>query len=109
MGEEVSLEANASSKRTEQGELKRVRVLVSGRVQGVWFRGSCEQQAIAHKVSGWVRNLPDGCVEAVFEGSPEAVSSMVAWCNIGPPGARVKSVQVKSEPPAGEKGFSIRY
>jgi acylphosphatase len=109
MGEDVFLEANAMPRGTGQDALERVRVLVSGRVQGVWFRGSCEQQARAHGVSGWVRNLPDGRVEAVFEGRPGAVSSMVSWCHVGPPGASVTRVQVTSEPPTGERGFSIRY
>lgn len=83
-------------------------VIARGRVQGVYFRGATAEQARAHGVDGWVRNLPDGGVEAVFEGPGEAVEALVAWCRQGPRFARVDSLEV-AEKPAGElRGFEIR-
>jgi acylphosphatase len=78
---------------------------VSGRVQGVWFRGSCTDQANALGVSGWARNLPDGRVEVVAEGDPEAVDKLVEWCRQGPPGAIVTGVDVQMERPEYLAGF----
>ncbi|MCU1459873.1 MAG: acylphosphatase [Actinomycetia bacterium] len=89
-------------------ETVRVRTVVSGRVQGVWFRDSCRKAAIAAGVAGSTRNLPDGRVEAVFEGTSDAVEKMVAWCAEGPPRARVVRVETTPEIPRGEAGFSIR-
>jgi acylphosphatase len=86
----------------------RRRVVVSGRVQGVWFRESCRQEADARRVAGWVRNRPDGKVEAVFEGAPDAVEALVGWCSIGPIRARVVRVEVIDELPAGDSGFAVR-
>ena len=86
----------------------RKRVLVSGRVQGVWFRESCRHEADARRVGGWVRNRPDGKVEAVFEGEPDAVDELVGWCSIGPIRARVVRVEVTDELPVGESGFAVR-
>ena len=86
----------------------RKRVVVSGRVQGVWVRESCRQEADAHRVAGWVRNCADGKVEAVFEGPPDAVEALVGWCSIGPIRARVVRVEVVDELPKGESGFSVR-
>ncbi len=86
----------------------RVRVIVSGTVQGVFFRDSCRQQAVAHQVDGWVRNLPDGSVEAVFEGSPDAVEAMLDWTRHGPPKASVTRVDVHKEAPEGLNGFAVR-
>jgi acylphosphatase len=86
----------------------RRRVLVSGRVQGVWFRESCRREAEARGVSGWVRNCPDGKVEAAFEGQPDAVEALVGWCSIGPMRARVVRVEVTDELPTGEPGFRVR-
>jgi acylphosphatase len=80
-------------------------VLVSGRVQGVWFRDSCAREASALRVGGSVRNLPDGRVEAVFEGEPSAVAQMVAWCGHGPPRAVVTGLKVVEEEPVGEVSF----
>ena len=85
----------------------RRRVLVSGRVQGVWFRESCREEAVAAGVSGWVRNRSDGRVEVVLEGPPAAVSRVVAWCDDGPPRARVDRVEVTEEEPVGEVGFRV--
>lgn len=86
----------------------RSHVWVSGRVQGVWFRESCREQATALGVSGWVRNLSDGRVEGVFEGPPSAVDRVVDWCRTGPPRADVTGVEVVEEPPVGESGFHVR-
>lgn len=81
---------------------------VSGRVQGVSFRVATRDRARSRRVSGWVRNRPDGSVEAVFEGPEEAVRSLVDWCRSGPDGALVESVAVDWEPLRGGSGFAIR-
>ena len=83
-------------------------MLVGGRVQGVWFRDSCGREARSRGVDGWVRNRADGRVEAAFEGSPDAVEQMVAWCREGPPRARVDGVETTVEAPVGETGFRVR-
>jgi acylphosphatase len=75
---------------------KCVHVYVEGRVQGVWFRGWTEDTATGLGLSGWVRNLRDGRVEAVFQGLDEAVDRMTALCHVGPPHARVTSVEVEA-------------
>jgi acylphosphatase len=86
----------------------RRRLLVSGRVQGVWYRESCRQTAVARGVTGWIRNLSDGRVEAVLEGPPAAVEAVVEWCRAGPSRARVDRVDVEMEEPVGEHGFRVR-
>ena len=86
----------------------RRRVVVAGRVQGVWFRESCRREAQAAGVGGWVRNRNDGRVEAVFEGESAAVLAMVTWCRIGPPRAEVTAFEVTDEDPTGEVGFRVR-
>lgn len=86
----------------------RRRVVVSGRVQGVWFRDSCRSEAERLDLRGWVRNLADGRVEAVFEGERGSVEAMTAWCRHGPPLAVVTDVGVDEEPPTGEGRFRIR-
>ncbi len=86
----------------------RRRVVVEGRVQGVFFRGATDRQATAHGVEGWVRNLADGRVEAVFEGPAPAVEALVTFCGHGPPGARVEDVAVSEETPEGLRTFRIR-
>ena len=86
----------------------RYRVLVSGRVQGVWYRESCRREATAAGVAGWVRNNPDGTVEAVLEGEPGAVDRVVSWMRTGPRHAVVTAVDVRGEAPAGERGFTVR-
>ena len=78
---------------------------IEGRVQGVGFRWATGQRARSLEVAGWVRNNPDGAVEAVFEGEPERVDALVAWCRSGPGGARVDDVRVELEAPNGERGF----
>jgi acylphosphatase len=90
------------------GERARRRVRVRGRVQGVAFRWSTRERARAEAVDGYVRNRPDGSVEAVFEGAPERVEALVAFCRRGPPGARVDAVDVTEEPPEQLAGFEIQ-
>jgi len=80
---------------------------VHGFVQGVGFRYSVERAARSRGVAGWVRNQPDGTVEAVFEGEPEDVESLVDFCRAGPRGARVERVDVSSESPDGLAGFRV--
>lgn len=80
----------------------RAHVLISGRVQGVYFRDSTRTRAIDLGVTGWVRNRRDGRVEAVFEGDEPAVRKIVEWCHKGPPGAWVVNVETSWEPPTGE-------
>jgi acylphosphatase len=87
--------------------LVRRRVVVTGRVQGVWFRESCRREAESVGVAGWVRNRAGGAVEAVFEGESAAVLAMVAWCRTGPPLAEVDDVDVIDEPPDGAAGFRV--
>lgn len=86
----------------------RRRVVVRGHVQGVFFRETARRRAQTARVAGWVRNNADGSVEAVFEGEPEAVERLVAFCSEGPRGARVDWVDVVSEEPEGLTGFSAR-
>lgn len=84
------------------------RVIVTGQVQGVFFRDTCRQEATARGVHGWVRNLPDGSVEAVFEGEPEAVDALVEWAHQGPPAAFVDDVEVNGQEPRGHSAFEVR-
>jgi acylphosphatase len=86
----------------------RRRVVVHGRVQGVFFRDSVRERARAHAVAGWARNTPDGTVEAVFEGEPDAVERLVRFCETGPRSADVERVEVFEEEPDGLSGFSGR-
>jgi acylphosphatase len=85
----------------------RVRVRVTGRVQGVFFRDACRERARAEGLGGWVRNTADGTVEAEFEGSAAAVDRLVAWCRTGPPRAEVDDVETNLVPAAGDRRFRI--
>lgn len=87
----------------------RRRVVVHGRVQGVFFRDACRREAIRHDIRGWVQNTPDGTVEAAFEGPLPAVEAMVEWTRQGPPAATVSSVDVVEEEIEGAGGFDVRY
>ncbi len=82
-------------------------VLVYGFVQGVGFRFAVEREALSRAVSGWARNHPDGTVEAVFEGEPEDVESLVDFCRRGPRGAAVERVDVEADSPEGLTGFRV--
>ena len=86
----------------------RAHVWISGAVQGVNFRAYAEDEAAFRKVRGWTQNVPDGRVEAVFEGSRAAVEAMIRWCHTGSPAARVAAVDVVWEPAHGERGFRVR-
>ena len=85
----------------------RRRVVVHGRVQGVFFRDSVRRLAEREGVGGWARNVPDGTVEAVFEGEPAAVERLVDFCRLGPPHASVERVDVADEEPEGLGRFTI--
>ncbi|KAF5423844.1 MAG: acylphosphatase [Methanosarcinales archaeon] len=88
----------------------RVHLIVSGRVQGVFFRHNTMKKAVELGLKGWVMNLPDGNVEAVFEGIPQRVHEMIRWCHMGPTFADVKNVQEEWEEPTGEfSSFDLRY
>ncbi len=90
--------------------MKRVHVYISGRVQGVFFREYTRRKAMELGVKGWVRNLSDGRVEAVFEGDDKAVDAMVRWCWEGSPYASVTGVEAREEEYTGEfRGFEIRW
>lgn len=86
----------------------RRRVVVHGRVQGVFFRDSTQKEAEKRGVAGWVRNRDDGAVEAVFEGAEDAVDSLVDFCRSGPSRADVDSVDVEEQEPEGLSGFEVR-
>ncbi|HLR94511.1 MAG TPA: acylphosphatase [Jiangellaceae bacterium] len=85
----------------------RRRVVVHGRVQGVFFRASARQEAVTRDVTGWVLNRGDGTVEAAFEGAPEAVDALVTWSRRGPAQASVDHVEVHEEDPVGETEFRV--
>ncbi|ODS36746.1 MAG: acylphosphatase [Candidatus Altiarchaeales archaeon WOR_SM1_86-2] len=87
----------------------RAHVYISGMVQGVFYRASTRDAAKRIGVAGWVRNLPNGDVEAVFEGEKERVERMIEWCRSGPRAARVDDVRVEWEPPQDEDDFAVRY
>lgn len=87
-----------------------VHVIISGRVQGVFFRMETQRTARHLGVTGWVRNLPNGTVEAVFEGPRKQVDAMLNWCRQGPPSAKVDDLGIQQRPYGGEfKRFQVRY
>ncbi len=91
-------------------EMVRAHLRIYGRVQGVFFRATMKEVADRLGVCGWVRNLPDGSVEAVVEGPRDRVEEIIRWAHRGPPAARVERVEVRWEPYRGEfRGFRIRY
>lgn len=88
----------------------RAHVIIRGYVQGVWFRASTRDEAMRIGVAGWVRNLSDGSVEALFEGEKKKVEEIVGWCHKGPSGAQVSNVEISWEPFKREyQNFTIRY
>jgi acylphosphatase len=89
-------------------DVARRRVVVHGYVQGVFFRDTTRREARRRGVAGWVSNRPDGAVEAVFEGEPDAVAEMVRFCERGPRGADVAEVEASEEPAEGLSGFEVR-
>jgi len=90
-------------------ERTRAHVFVSGTVQGVYYRANTRDAAREYGVDGWVRNLEDGRVEAVFEGQDGDVESVMEWCHEGSPRARVEDVTVEYEDPEGLSGFEVRW
>jgi len=91
------------------GDRTRAHVHITGKVQGVYFRATTRDRAREHGVDGWVRNLDDGRVEAVFEGPRAAVEDLVAFCHEGSEAADVDAVDVSFEEPEGEDGFRVRW
>lgn len=89
--------------------MMRWRITICGKVQGVFYRKSTQKKALELGVSGWVRNLDNGCVEAEIEGTPEQIDAMVDWCNEGPPAAEVTSIDEEEVPVKNDEGFFIRY
>ncbi len=89
--------------------MKRARLLISGRVQGVFFRAYTEKEAQRLGLAGWVRNLADGRVEAVFEGPEKKLEEMISWCRRGSPASKVEKVEVLWEEPENLEEFEIRY
>lgn len=87
---------------------ERAHLQISGRVQGVGFRANTRRQAAEQDIDGWVQNLDDGRVEAVFEGPSEAVEAMIEWCRTGPQTASVEDLTVEYEDPEGLTGFEVR-
>ena len=87
-----------------------VHVIISGRVQGVFFRQSTKQKAEQLGIAGWVKNTRDGCVEAIFEGEEQLVNQIVEWCHHGPSFSKVNNVEIKKQNPInGFDNFSIKY
>ncbi|UCF49011.1 MAG: acylphosphatase [Thermoplasmatales archaeon] len=90
--------------------ISNVHVIISGRVQGVWFRANTKQKAEMLGLTGWVKNTNDGRVEAVFEGDNDKLDEMIKWCHKGPSLSKVDKVDIKKQKPTDEfDGFSIRY
>lgn len=90
------------------GEAVRRRIIVSGRVQGVWFRETCREEAERSGVAGWVRNRPDGTVEIEAEGPADAVAALANWAEQGPPRAKVDGVEATDVPARGDSRFEVR-
>ena len=99
--------SSARTRLQTRAVIVRRRVRVWGVVQGVFFRTSCAREAERRGVTGWIRNVPDGSVEAVFEGGSAAVEALTAWCRHGSEGALVDGVEAADEPPEGLQAFRI--
>jgi acylphosphatase len=101
---------STSPARGKDAERLRAQVIIHGIVQGVFFRAATRDEARRIGVGGWVRNLPDGTVQALFEGEKKKVEEIIGWCHKGPPGAHVTGVDISWEPYRGEhRQFDIRY
>ncbi|MFQ5967775.1 MAG: acylphosphatase [Acidimicrobiia bacterium] len=91
-------------------EIADLHVIVHGRVQGVGFRYAVVSYAVAHEIQGWVRNRSEGSVEVAARGEPESIAALLSWLQVGPPGARVESIEVlPTETDALTAGFQVRY
>ncbi len=103
------MNSKKESQSKNSGEKSRARVVISGRVQGVFFRAYAREQAQRLRLSGWIRNCPDGTVEAVSEGTKEDIEEFIRWCHQGPSSARVENVTIDWEPYRGEfQSFGVR-
>lgn len=89
--------------------MRAVEVVVSGRVQGVFYRVTCRDEARRLGITGWIRNREDGAVVAHLEGEPDAVAELVEWCRTGPPAALVEEVSVSEVEPDGVRGFDVMH
>ena len=87
--------------------MKRIHVFISGNVQGVGFRFSCKQEADRLGIVGWIKNLPTGQVEAIFEGNEEPLNRILAWCMVGPEGAQVEHIEKHEEKVERLRSFEI--
>ncbi len=87
----------------------RAHLIIYGKVQGVFYRASARDKALRIGISGWVKNIPEGRVEAVFEGEKNRVNRMIEWCKKGPSYSQVDEVAIEWEEPEGEKHFEVRY
>jgi acylphosphatase len=103
----MTCETALRNERSVMTERVRAHVMIDGVVQGVYFRASTAKMAMSLKLDGWVRNLPDGRVEATFEGPAGAVTQAIAWVRTGPPRAVVESAEIQFEEPRAEHGFRI--
>jgi len=109
-GSTIKRAGSPSASVSPSGPTVRVRAIFRGRVQGVFFRAYCEECAQRLRLSGWVRNRPDGSVEALFEGPAEAVAEAIRWNREDQPHARVDRVETFDETPMGElRGFTVRH
>ena len=89
---------------------KNVHILISGKVQGVWFRANTRQKAEQLNIKGWVRNTSDGKVEAIFEGKQDNIKEMLDWCRQGPPLAKVEDIKIEDKTQSkGYDGFTIKH
>lgn len=104
------MRAQPANRADDAGRRVARRVVVHGRVQGVYFRSATRHTAHRHDVTGWVRNRPDGTVEAWLEGRPDDVEAVEAWIHAGgPPAAEVRTVDVSPVEPAGHDRFQVRH
>lgn len=94
----------------KNNSITRAHIFVSGTVQGVFYRARTRETALAHRVNGWVRNCPDGRVEALMEGNREDIAKVIKWCRQGPPAAYVEDMEISWEIATGEyEDFTIKY
>lgn len=89
--------------------MKRLKIKISGRVQGVAFRHYAQTRASQTGIKGYVKNMPDGSVEIEAEGEEKALDEFVSWCRLGPDAARVEDINIQEIPVKGDKSFNIRY
>lgn len=89
---------------------KNVHITINGKVQGIWFRANTKQKAEQLGITGWVKNIPNGSVEAIFEGEENCIKEMIDWCQHGPPQAKVENIEIKEQSITnGFDEFLIKY